>query len=664
MLFGYAGFNNLSNINYMRLEPEQWTALSDGRRYQGETNEVTNLPDGLGIITCDDLSHFYVGEFRDGKRCGRGFLLLHEQWSAVEPVWVNGTYEEVMATAEFDNCGRVIHTDHVGHYENYTVHHETWKKESDGVWEDDRFISPIATDALQKAPWKWAMTQYDYNHYGYPETDFRNAFTNHIADAKSDGRYSFNGCAYVTVFDDNHLLFCDCRGHVFKLGIDQSHSYTYRNECHSFRLSLDEPRYNELYENAKFDELISTALTFSPVMSAKAAKYFLRVFYLCSTTFMVSDESIAMIKQAADAGNRYAQFAYGRYHVLKEVEENSGTIALQYLQMAHKQGLYDATAAISQAWDHGDMGMVNRSKAQHILLEALEHESDFAAIIQLKHLLFGHHGSTPQPEVVLETIRGLRDRDAKLGTPSGIWLFYHALALDLLGKKNEANHYLTDAARMGVVDAWYNLALSKCKFNDDGSLIDAESFKEALNEGVRHHSSDCLTMLAAIEHDEYPKLSDEQHTEELAAGIVDMFEKAYSWGDSYAAVMLGNIFYYGDIKEENDNAAFSWYAKAALWDCSEAYEKMFAMVHDHYIDAELSFVDNLALNGARLGSKKLLAETVMAYTHGRLTEFAAEIEQYYCPIFDSDDFTIDDTSNDDNDTPEPPDDDGRFDAWA
>ena len=172
-------------------------------------------------------------------------------------------------------------------------------------------------------------------------------------------------------------------------------------------------------------------------------------------------------------------------------------------------------------------------------------------------------------------------------------------------------------------------------------------------------------MLAAIEHDEYTKLSDEQHTEELAAGIVDMFEKAYSWGDSYAAVMLGNIFYYGDTnQEENDNAAFSWYAKAALWDCSEAYEKMFAMVHDHYIDAELSFVDNLALNGARLGSKKLLAETVMAYTHGRLTEFAAEIEQYYCPIFDSDDFTIDDTSNDDNDTPEPPDDDGRFDAWA
>lgn len=643
----------------MNLQLEKWLELPDGRRYQGATNEVTNLPEGLGIITCEDYSHFYVGEFLDGKRNGRGFLLVHEQWSAVEPVWVNGTYEEVMATAEFDSCGRVIHTDRVGHYENRTVHHEAWKKESDGVWENDRFISPVASDALQKAPWKWAMTQYDCNHYGNPETDFRNAYTSHIADVTPDGSYSFNGSAYVTVYDDDHLLFCDRRGHVFTLGIDRSHSYMCGNECHSFHLCLDEPRYEKLFENTKFDELIHDALTFSPVMSEKAAKYFLRVFYLRSTVFMVSDDSIAMIKQAADAGNRYAQFAYGRYHVLKEVEENSGTISLKYFQMAQEQGLSDATAAIAQAWDCGDMGMVDRSKAQQLLLEAFEHKSDFAAVIQLKHLLFGHHGSKPQPQLALEIARLLRDRDAKSGTPSGIWLFYYALALNDLGKSDEACHYFAHAARMGVVDAWYDLALPKYRLDDDNKVIDPDSLKEALNEGIRHHCSDCLTMLAAIEYDEFSSLSDEQRSDELAAGIVSMYEKAYSWGDACGALMLGDIFFYGDInQEENDNTAFSWYAKAALWDNQQAYEKMFAMVHDHYIDVELSFSDNLALNGARLGSKKLLAETVMAYTHGRLTEYAAEIEQYYCPVFDSDDFIIDD------DTPEPPDDDGRFDAWA
>ncbi|MGN1246897.1 MAG: hypothetical protein ACI4UN_09700 [Muribaculaceae bacterium] len=650
----------------MLLYPDRWLELPDGRRYQGETLENSCTPHGLGIITLGDDHHFYVGEFAHGKRHGRGFTLTHKQWKAVEPVWVKGTYEEIMATARFDSCGRVIHCDNVGHYENQTVHHEQWIKECDGLWDDDNFNQPSDPDALKRAPWKWAMTQYDCNQYGNPETDFRNAFTNHIADAKPDGGYSFNGSAYVTVFDENHLLFCDCRGHVFTLGIDQSHSYTVGDECHNFHLSLDEPRYNQLFESAKFDELIHDVFTFSPIMSQKAAKYFMRIFYLRSTAFMVSDESIALIKQAADAGNRYAQFAYGRYHILKEVDENSGTISLKYFQMAQEQGLYDATAAISQACDNGDMGMVDRSKAQQLLLEALEHESDFAAVIRLKHLLFGHHGSHPQPQLALEIARSLRDRDAKLGTPSGIWIFYYAIALSDLDKKDDARHYFAHAARMGVVDAWYDLALSECKFDDNGNLINAETFKKALNEGINHHSSDCLTMLASIRYDEFPNLSDVERTDECAAEIISMFEKSYSWGDACAALMLGNIFYYGDVtQEENNKTAFSWYAKAALWDNTEAYEKMYGMVRDHYIDADQSFSDHLALNGTRLGSKKLLAETVMAYTYGRLTEFAAEIEQYYCPIFDSDDFTIDDPYNDDdNDTPEPPDDDGRFDAWA
>ena len=75
----------------------------------------------------------------------------------------------------------------------------------------------------------------------------------------------------------------------------------------------------------------------------------------------------------------------------------------------------------------------------------------------------------------------------------------------------------------------------------------------------------------------------------------------------------------------------------------------------------------LALNGARLGSKKMLAATVAAYTHGRLTEYAGEIEQYYEPVFDNPAFTLDDDSPcpaADDDTDEYPDDDGRFDAWV
>ena len=105
----------------MNLYPKDWLALPDGRRYQGETLQNSGIPHGLGIVTLGDDHHFYVGEFAYGKRHGRGFLLTHKEWDAVESVWVNGTYEEVMKTAEFDCCGRVIHVDRVGHYEKLKV---------------------------------------------------------------------------------------------------------------------------------------------------------------------------------------------------------------------------------------------------------------------------------------------------------------------------------------------------------------------------------------------------------------------------------------------------------------------------------------------------------------------------------------------------------------
>lgn len=622
----------------MNLYTDKWLALPDGRHYQGETLENSKIPHGLGIITLEDNNHFYVGEFAKGKRHGRGFMLTHKQWKAVEPVWVNGSYEEVMATAEFDSCGRVIHTEHVGHYEDRTVHHEEWIKDNDGVWADDNLIETSDPNALKRAPWKWAITLYDYDDYGHPIAKYSDVFTKHIADAEPDGCYSFNGRAYVTTFDDSHLLFCDRYGHVFKLGLDETHNYHRGEELHSVHLCLDESRYEKMFENMSFDELVTDALTFSPEMSDKAAKYFLRVFYYENSVFMLSDETIEMIRHAADAGNRYAQFAYGRYHSIKNIDKDSIATSMRYMLLAQENGLYDATAAIAEAWEFGDMGLVNRSKAKQLLLEALEHESDFAAIIQLKHLIFGHKGSTPQPQLAIDILRGLRDRDARAKMPSGIWLYNYALALNKLGKSDDASNYFAHASHMGVIKAWYDLATMKAEYNDDGILVNPSEFREALSEGAKHHNADCLSMLAAIEYDDFSNLSDEEQTEEYGAEIVSMCEKAYNWGGAYAAVMLGDIYYYGDLNQTEDNEmAWMWYARAALREETFAYEKMFDMVQEGYIDADQSFCDHLAINGTRLGSDKLLTETVKAYKQGRLTEYAAEIEQYYYPLVNSDD---------------------------
>ena len=80
------------------------------------------------------------------------------------------------------------------------------------------------------------------------------------------------------------------------------------------------------------------------------------------------------------------------------------------------------------------------------------------------------------------------------------------------------------------------------------------------------------------------------------------------------------------------------------------------------------FRDMCAVYGARFGSSDMLNEAVIAYTHGRLTAFASEIEQYYMPVFDKNyrslDSSVRQEEPDGADVDECPDDDGRYDAYV
>ena len=61
----------------MILYPNKWILLPDGKRYQGEIDTATGLPHGLGMMALDATT-FYAGEFSNGKRHGRGFLITLE----------------------------------------------------------------------------------------------------------------------------------------------------------------------------------------------------------------------------------------------------------------------------------------------------------------------------------------------------------------------------------------------------------------------------------------------------------------------------------------------------------------------------------------------------------------------------------------------------------
>ena len=592
----------------MIFEVNKWRLLPSGERYQGSVDIITGVPHGLGIITCNSTHRFYVGEFNKGKRHGRGFLLECDEWTKV----------------------------------------------SDGYWNNDEFAEAIDAELLHTGIWKWAATEYEIiDFYANRPSSVPRCYINSIAEADADGAYSFNGSAYVTTYDDHKLLFCNRYGRVFTLAPGEEYHYDVfpdNDEIiktrHLFKLYIKEPDYKELFEECKFDDIVQAKLLLARESSDIASKYFNRVFYQRDSIFMLSSTSLKLIERMANEGNSNAELAYGRYHIIATPSKDSTAISREFLSRAHEKGEADATAAMAEACEYGDIGEVDLSLAEKLLCEALEKDSEYAVVVQMKHLLFGTITSAPQPEKVIELADLNISCSNRQKMPFSLWYYFKALALSELKRNNDARECCLQAISMGSISAWAEMALIDSKFYDEGMIADKEAYNATLYNGVKHHNANCLASMKFNALIEFDNLSDEEQTDAYAQEIIDGFEESYRWGSKMAPELLGDIYYNGWIRQEVDyEAAWSWYAKAAIWENAVAYEKMYDMVNDHYIDVDLHLWDMLALLGARLGSKKMLARTVISYSEGRLTEFASEIEKYYEPVFDSDDFTIDDEEN-------------------
>ena len=640
----------------MNLHPDKWALLPDGRRYQGDTDTSTMLPHGLGIIALDD-SHFYAGEFVGGKRHGRGFVIERTAEEREEEVWVNGTYEEVMATAHFDNAGRAISYDNVGHYERRKVLHVSWAKTHDGVWENDLPVSDANIKALHQAPWKWAVAECSVSQYCGSVPDVPSFYEAPIGELSAEGSIELNGKTFVTPYNEHSLLLCSSQGHVFVLAPGDNKQFFNRysngnpSEYFSYTLKLEAPSYALLMSQCRFDDLVQTALTDD---SEAAQIYLSRVFYTRCSIFMLSPDTIEQVKQAADKGNACAQFAYGRHLIVTNPNEQSKDLSLEYFGKAQQQGLPDAIAAISEAWRYGDFGIVDHSKAKQAVNQALQLRSEYAAFSQLKTMVLG---DDDQLEKALIVIDALIELNAQREMPFALWHYFKGVAHCTMGDIEEAEKHLTFACNQGNIDAWLERAVNAGGFDENGDIADNEAYIKALREGAEHHNPECRTLLAwdaVLQFDEHPS---QERTPQLAQTIIDELQQCTRYGSKTACELLGDIYLNGWLQLSPDvDLAWRWYAQSAIWHCDTAYEKMYEMVHDHLKDVEQDFSDMLAISGARLGSKRLLAATVIAYTHGRLTEYASEIEQYYEPIFDDPAFTLD--------TDDAPDDDGRYDAWV
>lgn len=406
----------------------------------------------------------------------------------------------------------------------------------------------------------------------------------------------------------------------------------------------------EMYARYDLNALVKTALP-AAAQDEDAARWLMRALTLNYNLFLLDSESVALIEKCAAENNRHALFALGRYHLAKMPAPDSVDRARECFAKARSLGLAEASVAIANMYAYGDMGMVDRLKFRTCLDEALRQGCEYAAECVLRYTIFGLHGFDEDPGKAVGMADALIAEDAaRYGEEdvNPLWFYWRASAKLRLKDMEGVEADARTAAEKGVADAWCDVALVHSS--------DIDEFMKTLEKGSNARSGYSVYMLAKTAGEDYDDLPSVSRAE-MRELLIECLEDAFSKGCAAAALELGDSCQYGYYGVDKDRLkAWEWYAKGALLGNSACYERMFDMVRYGAIEKEQDFADMLALNGTRMGSDALMKETVSAYRQGRLTEFAAEIEQYYMPLVGDDDETDEDEDM--------PDDDGRFDAYS
>ena len=151
----------------------KWIDLPDGRRLLGDEN-------GLGCIvgpvpgapaeasSAEPATIAFAGELKGGVLNGYGFAFRKKVTE--ETYTRRPTYEEVMSTAEFDGCGRVIWCD--GSMRTVVRQNVEWVKEGIGLWRNGKLVEPsgmVFPEGLVLTA-KWDEYTYEkLNHEYMPE---------------------------------------------------------------------------------------------------------------------------------------------------------------------------------------------------------------------------------------------------------------------------------------------------------------------------------------------------------------------------------------------------------------------------------------------------------------------------------------------------------------
>lgn len=397
---------------------------------------------------------------------------------------------------------------------------------------------------------------------------------------------------------------------------------------------------------------------------------FMRLVLPVYPLFQLNQRQIHDLKELADKGYGFAQLAMGRYHLIVRPENDSLNQAEQYLLAADKSGMPDAKAFLGMMYRDGHFGLVDESKYLSMRDEAYKKGSFKAFELIAKDLIHGFYGEAKPQEVLESLLETVTDEQGEwIEDPLQVEPAVYDLigiAYDKLGDKEHAEKAYLQAAEMGYIEGFEHFIMMKF-VDPDGSINDPKAYALHLEIGCDFNSPLCHCFRGSLSEEQFEGIAEDLRPRVTSWMQRDLL-KAYQLGDNVAPYQMGCNFYFGNFGfDEDDELAWKWFNRGALLSSAYSYKMLAQMVEEgHCPDEEMAqnddFVFYCKLMSLRLGNDEMLIPVVRAYTNRMLTEFAAEIEQYYLPKVSEDDLKGPLPGEDDDE--EYDEEDGKYDAWA
>ena len=427
-----------------------------------------------------------------------------------------------------------------------------------------------------------------------------------------------------------------------------------------------------LIRSCKIEEAFRITATYIH-LSAEARTILCQLLRSSHNIFLLSGYK-DYIKQLADKGNPWMQYAWARFNDCAAPGPDSVTIAQEYYNKAVEAGISDARMCLAYMWRDGDFGIVDLSRYEKEMKIAADQDSHMALQQIIRDMTFGQYGAKKETLRALDMLSGYIDESCR----KGIYIdprYYTLMGVvtEEAGKPQDKLKWYKKGFEEGDLSAFIFYLYSEC-LNEEFEITDKDRFEELVLVGEQVHCAEAFENLLLVLSEELYNKYDTQLNDDITEALKQDLETAYQLGDNYAACELGIFYYYGQYGFEQDyKEALKWFSRGANLRSGFSYSMLALMMEEgnHPDGKDLERMHEWEIRALRLGCDDMLGKVISAYEDGYLAAYASEIEQYYYPRLMAKDQYEDEKEEEGDDEEESysededyPDDDGRFDAWS